>query len=180
MNASNPDEDVRGAMFTSDAIAINNMIIDEDFRTLVSDDKNRQGAINIGTIEQSSSVFYKHFIINCNDVIANANADEEYIKELLSWNLLKYYTAFLGNAKNNVKHSLTEPCYIAIVISDMGYSIPFEVMVNKNANDAIDAIHNYLEHRKSSPMENEIKFVDYSMNSLYHDDIKGFIEKELF
>jgi hypothetical protein len=186
MNASNPEEDVRGAMYTSDAIAINPLIIDEDYRTLVSDNKNRrQGAINIGTVQQSSSVFYKHFIINCNDVIANANADEEYIKELLSWNLLKYYVAFLGNAKNNVKHSLTEPCYIAIVISDMGYAIPLDVMVNKNTNDAIDSIHNKLEHRNSSsstssPMENGIKFAEYSMDGRYHDDIKGFIEKELF
>ena len=29
-------------------------------------------------------------------------------------------------------------------------------------------------------MENEIKFAEYSMNGLYHDDIKGFLEKELF
>jgi len=179
MNASNHEEDVRGAMETSDAIAINTMVVDEDYRTLVSDNKNRQGSINIGTVAQSSSVFYKHFIINCNDVIANANADEEYIKELFSWKLLKYYTAFLGNGKHNAKHSMTEPCYIAIVISDMGYSIPFEVMVNKNTNDAIDSIHNYLEHRKSSPMEDEIKFAEYSMNGLYHDDIEGFVEKEL-
>lgn len=183
MNAKNVQDDVHGAMYTSDAIAINPLIIDEDYRTLVSDDKNRrQGAINIDTVQQSSSLFYKHCIIDYNTLIKNADYDENYIKELLSWNVLKYYAGILGNGKSHAKHTLMEPCYIAMVISNMGYAIPTDIIINKSQDDAIDSIHNYLIHRKSSPMEidDNIKFAEYSMNGIYNDDVKYFFEKEFF